>query len=694
VDSLWLKYTYMEEVLGNTDAARVVFERWMQWEPQEQAWLSYANMELRAGDTQRARGVYERYVACHPSPRAYLKYAKWEERNGQRALARRIYERAVDETPAEERGEELYLAFAKFEERCGEDERARAIYRFALDALPQETRQEGALYREYVAHEKQHGDRSGVEGIISDARRTQYEAAVATTPLDYDAWFDYTRLEESIFRETLATAQQQQQRQRAGPGADARADAEADESAALESQPVAKAIAAVRDVYERAVANVPPVQEKRFWRRYVYLWINYALFEELDARSRERASAVYKAALALVPHKAFTFGKLWLLAAQLEVRQRNLDAARRLLGRSLGVCPTRKVLRGYTAMEERLGEVDRCRKLYEKGVTLWPEDADGWLRFAAVEVAAGEDDRARAIFELAAEQQQPPLSAPERVWKAYIDFEISLGQCDRVRALYDRLLLRTQHVKVWLSFAAFEASVAGDEEGARGVYDRGYEHYKAFLKELAAVANEEAEGDDRVRILEGPEATAAKEARAVIAETAYAFEQNLVEDDIAQGYGNGSNRAGLLRRAEGRVPKRVVKKRPVFGGSDGNAVIGYEEVYDYIFPDDEAKPQALKLLELAQKWKAKGGGSAAAALAAAQAESRQREQEAEEELVGLAPTEGTGMDAGGSLPFEEDVHAGMKRAREYDEHDQDGNGVPSTIEETAVVSDPNALDIE
>ena len=34
------------------------------------------------------------------------------------------------------------------------------------------------------------------------------------------------------------------------------------------------------DVYERAIANVPPVLEKRFWRRYVYLWIYYALFEE------------------------------------------------------------------------------------------------------------------------------------------------------------------------------------------------------------------------------------------------------------------------------------------------------------------------------------------------------------------------------------------------------------------------------
>ena len=39
-------------------------------------------------------------------------------------------------------------------------------------------------------------------------------------------------------------------------------------------------VSSLPDVYERAIANVPPVLEKRFWRRYVYLFIYYALFEE------------------------------------------------------------------------------------------------------------------------------------------------------------------------------------------------------------------------------------------------------------------------------------------------------------------------------------------------------------------------------------------------------------------------------
>ena len=51
--------------------------------------------------------------------------------------------------------------------------------------------------------------------------------------------------------------------------------------------------------------------------------------------------------------------------------------------------------------------------------------------------------------------------------QAYIDFEISEGERGNTRQLYERLLDRTQHVKVWLSYASFEAKpmpVPQDEE--------------------------------------------------------------------------------------------------------------------------------------------------------------------------------------------------------------------------------------
>lgn len=49
-NQFWLKYTYMEEMVGNVAGARQVFERWMEWEPPEQAWQTYINFEMRCVD--------------------------------------------------------------------------------------------------------------------------------------------------------------------------------------------------------------------------------------------------------------------------------------------------------------------------------------------------------------------------------------------------------------------------------------------------------------------------------------------------------------------------------------------------------------------------------------------------------------------------------------------------------------------
>ena len=75
------KYVYMEEMLGNVAACRQTFERWMEWEPDEQAWLSYIKFELRYQEIERARAIYERFVIVHPEPKNWIRYAKFEARN-------------------------------------------------------------------------------------------------------------------------------------------------------------------------------------------------------------------------------------------------------------------------------------------------------------------------------------------------------------------------------------------------------------------------------------------------------------------------------------------------------------------------------------------------------------------------------------------------------------------------------------
>ena len=65
---------------------------------------------------------------------------------------------------------------------------------------------------------------------------------------------------------------------------------------------------------------------------------------------------------------------------------------------------------------------------------------------------------------------------PELLWKAFIDFEIEQQEYDRARKLYNKLLKKTQHVKVWLSLAQFEATIdeADSIDRTREVFEQAY----------------------------------------------------------------------------------------------------------------------------------------------------------------------------------------------------------------------------
>lgn len=69
-------------MLGNIPGARQVFERWMEWEPEEQAWFSYIKMELRYKEADRARAIYEKFVMVHSDVKNWIKFAKFEELQG------------------------------------------------------------------------------------------------------------------------------------------------------------------------------------------------------------------------------------------------------------------------------------------------------------------------------------------------------------------------------------------------------------------------------------------------------------------------------------------------------------------------------------------------------------------------------------------------------------------------------------
>ena len=52
----------MEEMLENIPACRAIFERWMEWQPEDQYWLTYVNFEMRYKEIDRAREIFKRFV--------------------------------------------------------------------------------------------------------------------------------------------------------------------------------------------------------------------------------------------------------------------------------------------------------------------------------------------------------------------------------------------------------------------------------------------------------------------------------------------------------------------------------------------------------------------------------------------------------------------------------------------------------
>ncbi|KAG0173658.1 NineTeen Complex (NTC) component [Apophysomyces sp. BC1015] len=521
VDQIWYKYTYMEETLGDVPKARNVFERWVKWEPDESAWQAYIKMELRYHENDRARAIYERFVSIHPESKNWIKWAKFEEEHNNLAKCRQIYSEAIEYLGNDKLEQKIVVAFAKFEIKLKEYERARVIFKYGLDRLPKTKSQ--SLYNQYTNFEKQYGDKEGIENVVIGKRRVQYEEEIEANPKNYDVWFDYAKLEESAGDATR-----------------------------------------VREIYERAIAQVPPAQEKRYWRRYVYLWINYALYEELETEDLERARDIYNECIKLIPHKTFTFAKIWLLFAQFEIRQLNIQGARRLLGRAIGMCPKDKLFKGYIEIEKQLTEFDRCRTLYTKYLEFNPANCAAWIKFAELEKPLEEQDRCRAIFELAI--SQPTLDMPELLWKAYIDFEISEGEFEKTRELYLRLLERTEHVKVYISFAQFELSIPqeeGDEEGvrrARKIFNDAYESMKR--KEL-------------------------KEERVLLLEAWKDFEENYGAEETQD----------IVKK---KMPKVVKKRKRAEDSTDDNII--WEEYFDYIFPDDNVQTGSLRLLAMAQAW--------------------------------------------------------------------------------------------
>eukprot|EP00916_Digyalum_oweni_P003553 GHVL01006383.1.p2 GENE.GHVL01006383.1~~GHVL01006383.1.p2 ORF type:complete len:354 (+),score=63.92 GHVL01006383.1:1014-2075(+) len=324
-------------------------------------------------------------------------------------------------------------------------------------------------------------------------------------------------------------------------------------------------IARVRDVYERAVANVPPIKQKRFWKRYIYFWLKYSMYEELHGHDNieDRVRNIFDKAIEIVPHKLFSFAKLWSLYADFEVRSLNLERARKIFGRALGECPKEKLFVLYEELELQLGNIERARKICLKWIEVEPQNHKSWLKLVELENSVDELDRARGALELALELDTSDI--PENIWRYYIDLEIEHGETENARKLYERLLEKTQHYKVFKAYSDFESKLSDD-----CAMDRARE----LIKRGIAVCK----------------ANNLPEDRALLVEHWLQIEKDKGDEDGVE----------MVTK---KMPRKVKRKREVFSMSGESE--GLEEYIAYIFPDDDGQPQNLKILEMAAAWKKK-----------------------------------------------------------------------------------------
>ena len=520
-DQFWFKYAHMEELLGNYVGARQVFNRWMEWCPDGQAWIMFVNFEERCGEIQLARQAMERYVATVPCQVSFLKFAKFEEKHKSAPRARAAFEKAVEVLGTTAVDEDFYLAFAEFETRERNYERASAIYQEGIRVLPKDQREK--LYPRFLSYQKMHGSRQELEDAVLEKRRLYYNTEIKDTPHNYDTWFDFIRLEE-------------------GAG-------DADR---------------IRAVYERAVTFKPPLLDKRYWKRYVYIWLNFAVFEELTMGDIDRAREVYHRTVAAIPAKKFTFAKLWKQFAEFEIRQMDLARARKVYGTAIGLCGQikPKVYFQYADMELHMANFERARTILAKLLEAHPLNPEAWLAFVDLELNAEELERVRYLFDVATELDA--MANVDSIWSRYIEFELENGELDKVADLYRRFLKKFDSPQWWFAFVDFELDQRKDLEAARKVVQQAADHYKF-----------QGHDEQRARVME----------KWLLVERIAG-----TEDDI--------ERVWRLQ------PKKVKRTRTVVNAQGEPA--GSEQFTAYIFPGDEGPEagQNLKILEIARQWRA------------------------------------------------------------------------------------------
>lgn len=454
---LWFLYLQTEETLKNYDNVRTIFERWLTWKPSELAWDAYISFELRYDEYENCRNIYRRYVNEFRSAKTWLQWIDFETKEvppSHQSIPRirRIFESSVDtllhnpSTRNDPDLAEIFDSWAIWEASTKENERAHAIYRELLyneNISKLFSREQRLQFQaKYNAFEKIHGNKEDIEESVVMSRKLRYEAELSRNPNDYDTWWKYIKIFENDQDEDL-----------------------------------------VRTKFHEAFNCKPSDNVKSIaWRRYVFLYIKCALWEEFTCQNAEGAREVWNKCLSVIPHAKFTFAKIWLGLAQFEIRNdedNGLAKARKILGKSIGQScakgPKTKIFKNYISLEKTLGEWKRVRMLYEKWletILMSQKDEEATpilLAYIEFEREQGNEERCEALYKLGLQlydmqQTRSKFHPIETVWKSLVEFYKEEFKYSEARELLIDLAKKYEDPNIWISLAIFESSVPTPEQ--------------------------------------------------------------------------------------------------------------------------------------------------------------------------------------------------------------------------------------
>ncbi|KAI0566118.1 pre-mRNA-splicing factor CLF1 [Gracilaria domingensis] len=270
-------------------------------------------------------------------------------------------------------------------------------------------------------------------------------------------------------------------------------------------------------------------------------------------------------------HRKFSFGKLWIYYAQAEIRNKDVQAARKIFGTGLGVLPHKHILyETYIEFERSLGEFDRVRKIYENWLTRNPTHEPAFVSLADLEVRLGEVERARLVLEMATSVDE--LRSSSKLWEKLADVVKLEDETSAIRR-FEGYVNTQPHAAVWIAYIYMMNDLQAADEAVRRIFKRSVDS----LRE---------------------EAIAAKEAGTELREEVFDMANKWLSWEMEQTDGpieNGDKSANVAL-AKKAIPKRVKKTRKT---EDGD-----EEYWQIVFLEEETNIGGIgNLLEAARRWK-------------------------------------------------------------------------------------------